>query len=58
VAFRPAYPGPRRTRAQLRLPGREPDDVVAAEVGRSVGAVRSKRTTPGIPTARDRRRKA
>jgi hypothetical protein len=46
------------TRAQLRLPGREPDDVVAAKVGRSVNAVRSKHTTLGIPTGRDRRRKA
>jgi hypothetical protein len=40
------------------LLGREPDDVVAAKVGRSVNAVRSKRTRLGIPTARDRRRKA
>jgi hypothetical protein len=49
------YHGPRWTPAQLRLLGRYPDEVVAAKVGRTVGAVRSKRTTLGIPTALDRR---
>jgi hypothetical protein len=38
--------------------GQEPDDVVAAKTGRSVEAVRIKRTPLGMPTARDRRRKA
>jgi hypothetical protein len=46
------------TRAQLRLLGKEPDDVVAAKVGRSAEAVLGKPTKLGIPTARDRRRKA
>jgi hypothetical protein len=46
------------TRAQLRLLGKEPDDVVAAKVGKSVGAVRSKRTKLGIPTALDQRTRA
>jgi hypothetical protein len=46
------------TRAQLRLPGREPGAAVAAKVGRSVEAVRKMRNKLGFPTARGRRRKA
>jgi hypothetical protein len=36
--------------------GKEPDDVVAAKTGRTVNAVRVRRTLLGIPTALDRRR--
>jgi hypothetical protein len=50
------YQGPRWTRTQLRLLGRYPDEVVAGKVGRTVGAVRCKRTALGIPTALDRRK--
>jgi hypothetical protein len=50
------YHGPPWTRAQRRLLGRYPDEVVAAKVGRTVGAVRCKRTALGIPTALDRRK--
>jgi hypothetical protein len=50
------YHGPLWTPAQLRLLGRYPDEVVAAKVGRTAGAVRSKRTSLGIPTALDRRK--
>jgi hypothetical protein len=46
------------TREQLRPLGKEPDDVVAAKVGRSVEAVRKMPNKRGIPTAWDRRRKA
>jgi hypothetical protein len=42
----------------VRLLGKEPDEVVAAKVGKSAGAVRSKRTTLGIPTALERRTRA
>jgi hypothetical protein len=45
------------TPEQLRLLGKEPDDVVAGKTGRSAEAVRSQRTRLGIPSARDRRRK-
>jgi hypothetical protein len=51
------YHGPRWTRAQPRLLGKEPDDVVAAKIGRSVNAVRVMRTRLGVPTALDRRRR-
>jgi hypothetical protein len=50
------YHGPRWTQEQVALLGKEPDDVVAAKTGRSVEAIRIKRTQLGIPTARDRRR--
>jgi hypothetical protein len=49
------YHGPRWTLAQLQLLGRFPDEVVAAKVGRTVEAVRCKRTSLGIPTPLDRR---
>jgi hypothetical protein len=45
------------TREQLRLLGKEPDDVVAAKIGRTVNGVRLKRSRLGIPTALDRRHK-
>jgi hypothetical protein len=48
---------PSWTRAQLRLVGEEPDAVVAAKVGRSVGAVKRQRVRLGLPTALDRRRR-
>jgi hypothetical protein len=54
--LRTGYHGPRWTKAQLRLLGKYPDDVVAARVGRTVDAVRCKRTRLGIPTALDRRK--
>jgi hypothetical protein len=50
------YHSPRWTATQRRLLGRHPDEVVAAKVGRTVGAVRCKRTALGIPTALDRRK--
>jgi hypothetical protein len=50
------YQGPRWTRAQLRLLGREPDEVAAGKIGRTEGAVRVMRNRLGIPTALDRRR--
>src|SRR5262249_45501703 len=43
------YHGPRWTRAQLRLLGKEPDEVVAGKVGRTPNAVRVKRAKLGIP---------
>jgi hypothetical protein len=55
--LRLGYHGPRWMKAQLRLLGKEPDDVVAAKVGRSVNAVRIMRNRLGIPTALDRMRR-
>jgi hypothetical protein len=52
------YHGPHWTKAQLRILGTEPDDLVAAKIGRTVSAVRIMRTRLGIPTARDRRTRA
>jgi len=43
------YHGPRWTPEQLQLLGKEPDDVVAGKVGRSVNAVRLMRVRLGIP---------
>jgi hypothetical protein len=43
------YHGPRWTREQLRLLGKEPDDVVAGKVGRTPNAVRLMRQRLGIP---------
>jgi hypothetical protein len=40
----------------VALPGRLPDDEVAARVGRSWNAVRLKREKLGIPNPVDRRR--
>jgi hypothetical protein len=51
-------PIPPWTPTELRQLGVAPDDVVALRIGRSVGAVRSRRNLLGIPTARDRRRRA
>jgi hypothetical protein len=51
-------PGQPWTEAQLRRLGKEPDDVVAAKIGRTANAVRIKRTNVGIPTAKDRRTRA
>jgi hypothetical protein len=44
------------TQAHLARLGKEPDDVLAREFGRTVGAVRVRRARLRIPTARDRRR--
>jgi hypothetical protein len=44
------------TQDQLGRLGKEPDDVLAREFGRTVGAVRVMRARLGIPTVRDRRR--
>jgi hypothetical protein len=43
------YHGPRWTKAQLQLLGKEPDEVVAGKVGRTPNAVRVKREELGIP---------
>jgi hypothetical protein len=51
------YHGPLWTKAQLRLLGKEPDEVVARKIGRTVVAVRVMRLRLGIPTVQDRRRK-
>jgi hypothetical protein len=56
--LRPGYHGPRWTRAALSLLGRLPDEEVAARTGRTANGVRVMRTRLGIPTARDRRRRA
>jgi hypothetical protein len=53
----PGYHGPRWTPEQLWLLGTDEDEVVAAEIGRTAGAVRVKRTQLNIPTARDKRRR-
>jgi hypothetical protein len=50
------YHGPRWARAQLRLLGKEPDDVVARKIGHSEVAVRVMRNRLGSPTALDRKR--
>ncbi len=47
--------GPRWTGQQLALLGKMPDDEVARLTGRTVEAVRIRRTRLGIPTFRDRR---
>jgi hypothetical protein len=54
--LRPGYHGPWWTRAELSLLGKEPDDAVAARIGRTPNAVRVMRTRLGIPSACDRRR--
>src|SRR5262249_39346640 len=46
--LRTGYHGPRWTLTQLRLLGKYPDEVVAAKTGRTVDAVRCKRTRLGI----------
>ena len=56
--LRPGYHGPRWTKAELRLLGRLPDEEVATRTGRTANGVRVMRTRRGIPTARDRRRRA
>jgi hypothetical protein len=45
------------TRAQIALLGTMPDDELVARTGRTVGAVRVRRTKKGIRTYRDRRKK-
>jgi hypothetical protein len=41
----------------VALPGTIPDAELAAQTGRTVGAVRQKRTAMGIPSSRDRRKR-
>jgi hypothetical protein len=55
--LRPGYQGPWWTAEELALLGTLPDEVVAALVGRTMGAVRCQRTLRGLPSACDRRRK-
>jgi hypothetical protein len=55
--LRTGYHGPRWTEAQLRLLSQYPDELVAEKIDRTVVAVRCKRTSLGIPTALDRRRR-
>jgi len=47
--LRHGYHGPRWTPEQLALLGTMPDAELAAQIGRTVEAVRSKRSRPGIP---------
>jgi len=47
--LRTGYHGPRWTQEQLQLLGKEPDEIVAGKVGRSVNAVRLRRERLGIP---------
>jgi hypothetical protein len=56
--LRLGYHGPRWAKAELDLLGRLPDEAVAARTGRTANGVRVMRTRLGIPTARDRRRRA
>jgi hypothetical protein len=57
--LRPGYNGgPRWSAEDLALLGTMPDEEVAAQIGRTTGAVRCKRTQRRIPTACDRRRAA
>jgi hypothetical protein len=51
--LRPGYHGPRWTAAQLKLLGKLPDAEVARRTGRTVVAVRIRRTRASIPTAQD-----
>jgi hypothetical protein len=55
--LRPGYQGPCWSVADLQLLGMEPDEVIAARIGRTANAVRVMRTRRGIPSARDRRRR-
>jgi hypothetical protein len=55
--LQPGYHGPRWTAAQRKLLGKLPDAEVAAQIGRTVGAVRQKRNVAGLPRARDGRRR-
>jgi hypothetical protein len=55
--LRTGYHGPWWTPEELALLGTLPDEVVAAQIGRTPGAVRSKPTARGIPSACDRRRR-
>ena len=56
--LRPGYHGPRWTKAELALLGRLPDEEVATRTGRTANGAHVRRTRLGIPTARDRRRRA
>jgi hypothetical protein len=51
------YHGPRWTKQQLAMLGTMPDEEVARRTGRTVQAVRIRRTRFGIPTFEDRRRR-
>jgi hypothetical protein len=51
------YHGPWWSAEQLALLGTDTDEAVAALVGRTVNAVRQMRTSLGIPTFLDRRRR-
>jgi hypothetical protein len=42
---------------QLALLGTDTDEAIAAQIGRTAGAVRQMRTSLGIPTILDRRRR-
>jgi hypothetical protein len=55
--LRTGYHGPWWTAEQLALLGTDTDEAVAARVGRTANAVRQMRTSLGIPTFLDRRRR-
>src|SRR5262249_61129056 len=50
------YHGPWWTEEQPALLGKDPDDVVAARIGRTENAVRLRRQLLAIPNPRDRRK--
>jgi hypothetical protein len=51
------YHGPRWTAEELALLGTMPDEEVATQIGKTLVAVRIRRTRLGIPSACDRRRR-
>src|SRR5262249_46653244 len=53
--LRKGYHGPLWTPEQLALLGSEPDEVIAARIGRTASGVRQKRCRLGIPNPHDRR---
>jgi hypothetical protein len=55
--LRPRYRGDEWTEAEIKLLGKLPDAEVAARIGRTVEAVRVKRTRAGLPTAKDQRQR-
>jgi hypothetical protein len=53
----PGYHGPWWSAEQLALLGTDTDEAIASRIGRTASAVRQMRTSLGIPTFLDRRRR-